>query len=283
MITTVNYFREYKTPQGHIYSLDMLRLNIDFGTNTDRMVKYMQSLADSDLRYQIDYYPSYKPYKYRHLWAVKILDDDTSFSMGLDLGRNAEDKHNGFIEFNPNKCHNNKAFNEFWDDYRSFTVTRSLVRYDMAIDIPIRRGLVKLIKDGKKIYQLIEKDDGITEYQGNRSHEGYVKVYDKTKESDLDYDCTRIEITLCKNTDITKAFPKIHMMNEQMTFKLMEELNSSEKVLVSLLQTCEEPMFYFKQLGYRLKKKIEPYLADKVLSLDNKAFYEIRTIALSYE
>ena len=83
----------------------MLRLNMDFGTNTDRMVHYMQTLSDSDLRYQIDYYPSYKAYKYRHLWSVKILDDGTSFSMGLDLGRNAEDKHNGFIEFNPNKCH----------------------------------------------------------------------------------------------------------------------------------------------------------------------------------
>lgn len=261
----------------------MLRLNVDFGTNTDRMVKYMQIIADNDLRYQIDYYPSYKPYKYRHLWAVKILDDDTSFSMGLDLGRNAEDKNNGFIEFNPNKCHNNKAFNEFWDDYRSFTVTRSLVRYDMAIDIPIRRGLVKLIKDGKKMYQLIEKDDGITEYQGGRSHEGYVKLYDKTKENDLDYDCTRVEITLNKNTDIEKVFPIIHMMDEQMAFNFMDELTGTDRVLVMLLQAVDEPMFYYKQLGYRVRKKIEPYLADKVLSLDKRAFYEIRTMALSYE
>lgn len=279
----ISYFKPIKTADKQIYSLDMIRLNIDFGTNTERAVNFLQSLSDSDLRYQIDYYPSFKPYKYRHLWAIKILDDDTSFSIGLDLGRNNEDKHNGFIEFNPNKCHNNKAFEEFWDTFRVFTVTRALIRYDVAIDIPVRRGLVKLIKDGKKMYQLIEKDDGITEYQGQRSHGGFVKVYDKTKESNLEENITRVEITLEKNTDIEKAFPKVHIMDEQMSLSLDDNFTSTERVLISLLKNCDEPMYYYKQLSYRFRKRIEPYLADKVLLLDKKAFYEIRTLAVSYE
>ena len=184
----------------------MIRLNLDFGTNAERLTSYLQSIEDNDLRFQVDYYPSYKSYKYRHLWAIKIMDDDTSFSLGLDLGRNNDDKHIGFIEFNPNKCQNNEVFNEFWDMVRFFSVTRQLVRYDFAIDIPLRRGLVRLVKDGKKMYQLIEKDDGITEYQGVRSHGGFVKVYDKTKESDLDKDVTRVEINLKPQVVILYAY-----------------------------------------------------------------------------
>lgn len=279
----VSYYRPQKTKENHIYSLDMVRLNLDFGTNTERMTHYMQHVGDNDLRYEIAYYPSYKPYKYRHLWSVKIPDDDTGFSIGLDLGKNNEDKHKGYIEFNPNKCHNNKAFNEFWDVFKGFTVTRDLVRYDLAIDVPMRRGQVKLKKDGKHAYELYEKNDGITEYQGIRSHDGFVKVYDKTKESELDYDLTRIEITLDKNTDINKVFPKVLMYDDQVSMNFDSELTANEKVIVSMLRNIDEPMFYYKQLSYRFRKKIEPYLADKVLSVDKKAFYEIRTLALSYE
>lgn len=261
----------------------MIRLNIDFGTNTERLTKFIQNIEDSDLRYQVEYFPSYKSYKYRHLWTIKILDDDTSFSIGLDLGRNTEDKHNGFIEFNPNKCHNNEAFNEFWNVFRGFTVTRELVRYDLAIDVPISRGQMKLQKSGKRLYALLEKNDGITEYQGVRSHDGYVKVYDKTKEADLDYDLTRVEITLDKNTDIDTVWPQVWMYDEQLSMDFDSTLSENEKVFVAMLRSVDEPMFYYKQLTYRFRKKIEPYIADKVLSVDKKAFYEIRTLALSYE
>lgn len=278
------YFKSYVSKDNNcIYSLDMIRLNLDFGQYIEEFMSYIQHLADYDFSYEVLYYPSYKAYKYRHLWSVTATEDDCSWSLGLDLGRSKEDVHLGFIEFNPNKCEQSKAFQKFWSTIRSQTVIRTLVRYDMAIDIPLARSQCKLQKDGKKMYQLISKSDGVTEYLGRREHNGFVKLYDKTIESDLSYPLTRLELTLDKSCMPSDVFPTVNIYDAQFGLDFDNDLSANDKVFVALLRNTDDYMFYFKNLTYRYRKKIEPYLADKVLSLDVACSNSVRCLALSYE
>lgn len=263
----------------------MVRLSIDFDSHAQEFCNYMTKLCEFDLRYDISYFQSFKKYSYKHLWTLKdTLDDSVSWTVGLDFGSGSKDDvSRGFIEFNPNKCMNSSLFTEFFDVLRLKSLFRELIRYDMAIDIPLPRSQCKLYREGKRTYQYIQKDDGITEYLGTRSHSGFVKLYDKTIESDLNYPLTRLEITLDKKELFHKVFPTVHYVDPQSHLFSDDSLSSTAKTLISLLRDCPDRTFYLSQLERHMRKKIEPYLADKVLSLDNSCAHNVYNLALSFE
>lgn len=281
----MDYFQTFTSDADNaIYSLDMVRLNIDFGLSLDEFIQYVQKINDYDLRYDITDFQSFKAYKYRHLWTFKDTSTTYSWSIGLDLGRNTEDKTKGFIEFNPNKCENSSLFKEFWNIFTCFCPFRELVRYDVAIDLPIPRNMCRLKREGGKNYELYASDEGYTEYLGRRSHGGFVKLYDKTLESKLDYDLTRLELTLDINDSITGKFPSVWIYDAQnnLNIDMAVDLSGVDKVLVKLLREVGEINFYLSQLPYRKRKKIEPYIADRVLSPDYNCWLSVRSLALSY-
>ena len=279
----MQYYRPYKA-DGIIYSLDMIRLNFDLGDNLKSFEKYIQKLSDYDLRYDIKYYPNFGNFRYRHLWIVSSpIDDNCSLSIGLDFGSTSDSRSKGFIEFNPNKCMNSQILREFIKTFSLKCVTRDLVRYDLAIDIPVERGLVSLGRKGRTGYQYIDSGNGVTEYLGMRSHSGFVKLYDKTKESNLDYALTRLELTLDRGVHIADKFPVVRICDAQDNLLLDPDLDSTDIVLIQLLRSCDCKQMYLSQLGYRRKKKLEPYLADRVLNLDNKLAMSVYNDALSYE
>lgn len=279
----LKYFNCLKSKDNLIYSLDMVRLNIDFGTNADKLAKMLSHVSSYDLRYEFKYYQSFNAYSYRHLWSICApIDDDVSFALGLDKGGSADSRSKGFIEFNPNKVETSELLSDMLHKILDYAVTKDLVRYDLAIDIPIDRSLARLEKYRRKGYQFIDSGNGVTEYSGQRNHNGYIKLYDKTKESGLDDIITRLEITLDKGADIEKYFPTVRIQSEQLSLDV-SDLCDSDKVLVSLLRDSDNPQFYLSSLPYRKRKKIEPYLADTTLSLDKKTALNIKTFALSYE
>lgn len=279
----IKYYQTFDTKEHVKYSLDMVRLNIDFGTRVQHFTNYMSHIATNDLRYEVTYYPSFKQFSYRHLWSIKDTLTDDTWSVGLDLGNTSESAQQGFIEFNPNKCMNSPLFVEFWEFVKMNSPLRELVRYDMAIDIPTPRSQCKLFRQGKRMYQYIQKDDGITEYLGQRSHGGFVKLYDKTIESKLDYALTRLEITLDKRTNVEECFPVVHLVEPQISLLMADELTPTNQALVTMLRYSEDRAFYLATLDRRTRKKIEPYLADKVLSLDKLCAHSVYTLALSFE
>lgn len=280
----LKYFKPLKTAEGITYSLDMVRLNYDLGNNTEHFVKYLNHLASYDLRYEIKYYPNFNQFKYRHLWTIySPIDDNVSISLGLDLGGSHDSHSKGFIEFNPNKVAYSDLLIDLLKKFDANCVTRDLIRYDLAIDIPCTRSLARLERFGRKGYQFIDSGNGVTEYLGQKNANGYIKLYDKTKESNLDANVTRLEITLDKRTDVEKYFPTVRINNEQLSFDFDEELNENDKVLVTLIKNSDNPQFYLSSLTYRKRKKIEPYLADTTLSLDKKLALSIKTLALSFE
>lgn len=90
------------------------------------------------------------------------------------------------------------------------SVRREVKRYDVAYDIPLPRSAVKLVQSQKSGYRLFRQNGAVTEYQGERGHDGALKVYDKTKEDDLAADVTRVEITYDGGTSShAEHFPRL--------------------------------------------------------------------------
>lgn len=294
----MQYYNPLKSSDGNIYSLDMIRLNIDLGnhaqdnrpSHAQELVNIIQKYRDESLKtdepkIKVSYYPNFGEFKYRHLWTLKSNDNiQSTITIGLGRGSSREEQGKGFIEFNPNKVESNEELHKFLRHVRICSSTIDLVRYDLAIDIPLDRVLAKLTREGRKGYQYIDSGNGITEYLGQRNKPGFIKLYDKTKESNLDYPLTRLELTLEKNSDIEHIFPTVRVLNSQISLDFSEnDLDSTDKVLIALLKDCDNPQYYLSELGFRRKRKIEPYLADTTLSLDKSLALKIKTLAMSYE
>lgn len=283
------YYNPIQSKDGTVYSLDMVRVNFDSGLDTKQLVSYINSLAVIDTNVDVKYYPSYQQFKYRHLWEVKDLTSDSpiSWSLGLDLGRNADDKTKGFIEFNPNKCHQSEIFNRFLDTFNLLTTSgRELVRYDLAIDIPLARQYCKLVRKGKTGYEYKVKDDGVTEYLGQRNNHGRIKLYDKTVESKLDIPLTRLELTIAKGRTASEVFPTVWLydsIQSGLCVPGIKDLSGTQRTLVRLIRNVENPNDYLRTLDGHTKQKIEPYLADRVLLLDNFSAFLVEQQALRYE
>lgn len=95
---------------------------------------------------------------------------------------------------------------------RDGALSVEIVRYDVAFDFPVERDAVTLIPNDRQSYKLFrEKTKGTTEYQGERSTHAAMKLYDKTKESDLPVPVTRCELTVKGDysESLSKLLPKL--------------------------------------------------------------------------
>jgi hypothetical protein len=271
----ISYLNEVVSDKGYIYSLDMIRLNLDFKDTVQGFINWLSAFELTVDEILIKHYTSYKEFAYRDLFNIEI--DDYSFVMGVGFNGNSQDRYKGFIEFNPNKCKGYK-FDRIYNCMRTFTYKLEVVRFDLAIDIPLPRHLVKLVKDQRNYTYICNKGSD-TEYLGRRNNIGFTKLYDKTKESDLTYDITRLEIT----ADLKGInFPEVKIMPMQNKLK-WDDLSATEKVLIQLLKQVENPTMYMRQLAFRKRKKIEDYIYEETLELDQKAYNQIYMQVVSYQ
>lgn len=255
----------------------MIRLRLEFFEDkVQEFVTWFNNVSTYGDGIDVKHWVSLKEFTYRDMFNVILTDCSFVFAVGFN--GNADDKYKGFIEFNPNKCMHNKLFRRILDELFSITFSRQVSRYDIAVDIPLPKYLVKLEKDGRS-YQYIKGKRSESEYLGVRNKSGFVKLYDKTAESDLNYDLTRIEIT----ADLgTVKFPCVKIKRLQQNL-LLDDLSSTERVLVQLLELADNKDVYLNQLNYRKRKKIKEYLGEDTLKFDKSACYEIRKQALQYQ
>lgn len=278
----LNYYLPVLDGQGIVYSIDKVRYKIKVcapytyhdkdkkphEVNPVEQFNAWIMRVDTFGEVEIKYYPSFSR-GYRHLWVLKFPEDDSTVSLGLGIGDKKEDLRIGFVEYNPNKVHSS-AFLKWLGELRSFLDTFELVRWDLACDFLCQRSLCRLDMNGLRSYELHYENGTYTEYTGVRNKPGRTKLYDKRAESDLDYDLTRVEFTLARVPEWS-ALPKVLLSPEQMTLGLCDsDLKGMMSALVSVLLTVDAPMRNrsLKDLGYRTRKKIEPYLAETTLQLD---------------
>jgi len=255
----------------------MVRLNLEFYKDEIQgFVSWLNTKHTYGECVDVKHWVSLKEFSYRDMFNVTL--SDCSFVLAIGFNGGSDDRYKGFVEFNPNKCKGNLQFVEILGYLFSVTSYRQVVRFDLAIDIPVPKHLVTLVKDGRN-YQYIKGKQSESEYLGMRNKLGFVKLYDKTAESNLDYGLTRLEITA--NLESIN-FPVVKVKGLQQSL-LFGDLSSTEKVLVQLLDCVDNKKMYLSQLNYRKRKKIEECLGEETLQLDKKAYYEIYKQVLQYQ
>ena len=119
------------------------------------------------------------------------------------------------LDFNPNKCENNKPLQRilFYLSSTERLFVFSISRIDYAFDVPMP------IKSFYVLSRKIEGLIGTTRYYGSRSLSGHLRVYDKRKEQiekekfDIGYELTRFEWVQKGNKDFNFTFDKITHLN----------------------------------------------------------------------
>lgn len=269
------YTNEIRLENGQIYSLDMIRLSLVFMDKVQEFVTWLSRIAVTADNLDVVHWLSVRDFSYRNMF--RIITNEYSFAMAIGFNGNSESKNNGWIEFNPNKC-KGEFFDKFIMMLKDYTSTRRVSRFDLAIDIPMPRYLVRIHKDQRN-YQYINSQSSETEYLGRRNNPGFIKLYDKKAESNLDYDLTRLEITA--DLEVIN-FPTVNITPLQEKFEF-EGLTASDKVMIELLKQVDNPARYLGQLHYRKRKKIEPYLWSDTVQLDKGAYSKILKQVISYQ
>ena len=269
------YTNEIRLENGQIYSVDMIRLKLVFMDKVQEFVTWLSSIAVSADNLDIVHFLSVRDFSYRNMF--KIRTNEYSFAMAIGFNGSSASKNNGWIEFNPNKC-KGEFFDKFIMMLKDYTSTRKVSRFDLAIDIPIPRYLVRIHKDQRN-YQYIHSQSSETEYLGRRNNPGFIKLYDKKVESKLDYDLTRLEIT-ADLEDINFPTVKILPLQEKFEFG---QISTTDKVLIRLLKEVDNPGMFLQDLKYEKRKKIEPYLCESTVQLDKTAYSKIKKQVLEYQ
>lgn len=119
------------------------------------------------------------------------------------------------FDFNPNKVPDDVSF-QIIHILRDSALSSSLSRFDVAFDFPIPRDEIHLVRDDlRRSYRLFLEGGAKTEYLGARSSHGSLKLYDKSKESELSCDVTRCEITVARDfvNSLSSVFPKLYLFD----------------------------------------------------------------------
>ena len=257
------------TVDNQTYSIDKVKLSVVL---PDELVDNILS----DYRYLSEMIPGITlkepeehSYRYRFPCEKSYYDSfgNKVATVSMKFINNSEERLKcGIIEFNPNKCHEHEHIIDEVRTILSLTESYHFESLDFAIDIPINKMLVHLLKD--KRAQLIYKasKDCSTEYLGKKRNDpGHVKLYNKSRESGLSTPWTRIEITVGDPSLpdwgqklYDNWLPKVTFFDPKGLIPQDIQLNDTEKVLLELLQYNPEKAVHWNRLGRKEKAKLKP-------------------------
>lgn len=162
------------------------------------------------------------------------------------------------LEVNPNKHYDKPIYQACLAFIREWCASGYMNKHDYAIDVPLEPGNVKVYGS--------RKEPGLhkgTRYWGQRNKHGYLKVYDKQKESGLELPCTRIEHTMCNNEPV--SFESVYITKFEGIEDDLSSLDGVNKAIVDMIillkRHNEDYEDCIKDLNYRRRKKIEPFIA----------------------
>lgn len=263
------------------YSCDMVRIHFEIYNDKD-CINDFQNYINDYTRIGLTVYPiNTHDFKYKNMITIEYVNG-AKLKLGFCFnGYDSDDKYRGFVEFNPNKCYQNALCREDIKRLRDFCLYWDIVRWDLAVDIPISRENVSMAKDERRYEVIMNSKSDKTESLGQRNKEGRVKLYNKTKESNLDYDLTRLEITLGNIEDIDEKYyrtkePEVFVFDSQKELDF-SSLSQTQKVLVECITDSDNPLYYFSKLDKNMKTKLRPYVlrGDYQIKTDFKCVVKI--------
>lgn len=255
------YAQKYIDKNEIVYSCDMLRFKLKF--KEDLIEEVVKKFGNYE-RLDVTIYPlCTAPFKFRHLLKIDYNLSSAKLGIGFN-GCERDSMFDGFYEVNPNKCIRVDQCMEDIQYIFACCWSVELIRWDLAVDIPVRRDLVHLIKDQRTYSTVRQSIENFTEYLGQMDKVGRVKVYNKTIEANLLDDITRVEVTLpdlYNKLEFNKLFPKVKIQSFQSSFAFNDLcLTDTDKVLVELLREVENPDYYLKRLGRKKRDKLTEYV-----------------------
>lgn len=212
---------------------------LDFDVSSSKTRDKLMTLLDNlPIRYAVSvtYWYSGKIGSFKEQFRIEA-QDGSSFWLGCIL--NSRKPINRVrLDFNPNKVGQHTAF----QDVLTFLIQRTrpahriIKRYDLAVDIPIARNDVFLVKDNR-VYLERRHGQEWTQYLGAQaSHVGRVKLYNKQIEARLDYPLTRLEMTLDPATPFEKIkFPTVYYIQTMQISMEEQKITNTERFIVGAL------------------------------------------------
>lgn len=173
------------------------------------------------------------------------------------------------LEFNPAKIGACPWFNQLYSALIAAAKYVDFKRFDVAIDIPVARSRLRLVKDQRKYGLLKYSNENMTEYLGVRSTHGQVKLYNKALEQKKTGDLTRLELTVDYDHASWKEFQRIFPVVLDNGSSLPPDLTGTDRVLCL---ACMEHPEYIAELPYKKRKKIEQLLATTAQNIEPDEF-----------
>lgn len=162
------------------------------------------------------------------------------------------------LEFNPAKVGSDPWFNALYNRLVGGAKYVDFKRFDVAIDIPVARSRLRLVKDQRKYALLEYSTENKTEYLGVRSAHGNCKLYNKALEQKQAGDLTRLEITVEYARSSWPEFQRLFPAVMDKGSHLPDDLTGTDYVLC---MACMEHPEYLAELPYKKRKKIGQLLA----------------------
>ena len=156
------------------------------------------------------------------------------------------------LEFNPAKVGSCHWFCALYNLLIAGSKYVDFKRFDVAIDLPVARSRLQLLKDQRK-YSLLEYSaENKTEYLGVRSAHGNCKLYNKALEQKLKDDLTRLEVTVDYANSSWQEFQRIFPVCRYVGSGVPpDSLKDTDLVL---FLACADHPEYLRMLG-RSKRK----------------------------
>lgn len=263
VIPLLKYKNSIESKNRTILSVDNIVIDL-YLSNYLHRDQFMKMLDQLPMRnaVEVQHWTNFRIGTYREQFSIR-MPDNTSFWVGAALNLAKTNWGKMRIEFNPNKVGDSAVFQEILVFLVSHTrpMHRVIRRFDLAIDLPIDRMSVYLVKDARAYFERRHGRE-LTQYLGPRSAHGHVKVYNKQLESKLDFPLTRVEITLDPAVSYEKInFPTVYYLdNMQMQMDELKATDTERFILNAILQGYGTT----KQLGRKTREKIERLMGQYV-------------------
>ena len=270
----LRYYQEIKGEKS-TYSVDKIKLvgscSLELGEKLAKMLnskctKYSMRLGQ---------------FQYKHNFNYSFVGGNAYVGVFLIPMGKAESCKNT-IEFNPNKVRGDRQFEELLDCFYSYNKDIRVSSWDFAVDCPVSRDRYSLVKDNRNYQLNISRSK--TEYLGTRHTDGFVKLYDKAYESQLEMPMTRLEISFdgIKGWDDVKHHvPIVRCLGEVNT----EELSGMDKWIVDRIMESDDKERLIRELSRAKKQKIVPLLSanSEVLKVEQDCYSNIISQLREYE
>lgn len=246
----MRYYVSFVDSQKYCYSIDKLVLHGTFLYNTfdefsarlnSLLIKY--SVCYDELPFSLSlcrdtYYQSLKKLTYLNNFKFELCcgSDVATFWLGTHFQAFDKTLNTWKLELNPNKCMPCEFVSSLFALLNMYSKHVDISEYDIAVDMPFSRDSFFLLKDRRKYQCVLNSSVDKTEYLGCRHEHGFIKLYNKQKESSLDYSLTRFELT-CSSlhlSDVLNSIPCIYFSLGQIRLTDMK-LNDTDQFILKTL------------------------------------------------